>query len=237
MTKNTKIYFVAMLCIVVLCLVLGIATRNSYVGYSSFAQMEEEENLQGYPVQISDAGEYDEFAAPIDHYSSLEEASDLIAKVSATNERKMFPYTVTKTKVIVEEVWKGDAEIGQPVFIYEPANFSYSVSKTYQSTGGYQIMEEGKEYYVFLQKLKTAEGYKMSDQEKDTYLPSTASYSKYPVQEGDVEVLNKKRLNNGGYSYGEIQNEEIITSDQKILLRYNKIKEEVLKADLYSRAY
>lgn len=98
-------------------------------------------------------------------------------------------------------------------------------------------MEEGKEYYVFLQKLKTAEGYKMSDQEKDTYLPSTASYSKYPVQEGDVEVLNKKRLNNGGYSYGEIQNEEIITSDQKILLRYNKIKEEVLKADLYSRAY
>ena len=237
MTKNTKIYFVAMLCIVVLCLVLGIATRNSYIGYSSFAQMEEEENLQGYPVQISDAGEYGEFAAPIDHYSSLEEASDLIAKVSATNERKMFPYTATKTKVIVEEVWKGDAEIGQPVFIYEPVNFSYSVSKTYHSTGGYQIMEEGKEYYVFLQKLKTAEGYKMSDQEKDTYLPSTASYSKYPVQEGDVEVLNKKRLNNGGYSYGEIQNEEIITSDQKILLRYNKIKEEVLKADLYSRAY
>lgn len=229
MTRSTKIYFIAILCITVVCFIMGIFIRNSYTGYSTFEEMEKTENLQKYDVQLHDAEEYDIFDTSVKDYSDLEKTADLIAKVSVADERKMFPYTTTKTKVIIEEVLKGEAETGQQVFIYEPVNFSYSVSKRYKSIGGYQIMKEGEEYYVFLQKLKASEGYKMSDDEKNSYLPSTALYSKFPVQKGNIRILDSKKLDNDGYSYGKVENLEIITSEQKVLSMYKNMKKEVLK--------
>lgn len=229
MTRSTKIYFIAILCITVVCFIMGIIIRNSYTGYDTFEKMEKTENLQQYNICLRDAEDYDTFNTSVKNYSDLEKTSDLVAKVSATNERKMFPYTTTKTKVVIKEVFKGEAKTGQQIFIYEPVNFSYSVSKSYNSTGGYQIMKEGEEYYVFLQKLKASEGYKMSDDEKNSYLPSTASYSKFSVKKGDLKIVDGKKLDNCGYNYGEIQNLEIITSKRKNLLQYKKLKKEVLE--------
>jgi len=225
MTKNTKIFIMVLACITMLCLIIGIVTRNSYVGYRTFKEMAETENLQEYSVQLSDAKEYDYFAASVENYEDLEKISDVIVKISVTNERKLFPHTTTKTKVIVEEVWKGEVQTGQPIFIYEPAHFSYIVSKSFESIGGYQLMEEGKEYYLFLQNLNAPEGYSLSKKEKNSYLPSTASFSKFPVQEGEVKLADKQRLNRDQYHYGEIQNLEIITSKETVLSKYKEIKE------------
>ncbi len=227
MTRNTKILAVVLSCMLVFCLIMGIVIRNSYVGYATFEQMEETENLREYQVRLNDVEEYDNFTSSAEDYKELEKMSDLIVKVSATNERKLFPHTVTKTKVIIEEVYKGEAKKGQSVFIYEPAFFSYYMSKSFESIGGYQLMENGKEYFLFLRKLDVSEGYKMSDKEKNTYLPSAVSYSKFPVQEGEVKTVNKQRLDNGGYRYGEILDLEIITSKKEILSKYKRIKEEV----------
>lgn len=229
MTKNTKIYFISIFCMIVLCFAIGIFIRNSYTGYSTFEQMEQTENLQKYYVQLHDLEEYADFDTSVKNYNDLEKITDLVVKVSATDDRKLSPYTVTKTKVIIKEVLKGEAKTGQQIFIYEPVNFSYSVSKRYKTTGGYQIMKEGEEYYLFLRKLKAAEGYKMSNDEKNTYFPSTASYSKFPVQKGNLRILDRNKLDNDEYSYGEVQNLEIITSEQKILSQYKKLKKEAVK--------
>lgn len=229
MTKKTKLYFLVIFFITALCLLAGIVTRYSYTGYREFDKMEKAEKLAEYSVQISEDRESEIFSTSIKNYNDLEKTADLIIKVSATNERKLFLHTSTKTKVIVDEVIKGNIKAGQEIYIYEPANFSYSISKSYQSLGGYQIMKQGEKYYLFLQKLKTAEGYKMSDKEKHTYLPTTAAFSKYPLKEGDLKTVDEKKLYNDGYKYGEIENLEIITSEQKILLKYKKMRGQVFK--------
>jgi len=229
MIKSTKILMGILSGILALCFAMGIFVRNSYTGYSTFLQMEKEENLEEYYVQVSDVEEYDVFETSVENYEDLEKVSDLIVKVSATDERKLFPHTTTKTKVMIEEVWKGNVKAGQSIFIYEPAVFSYSVNKCYKSIGGYQLMEKGEEYYLCLRKLNASEGYKMSKKEKNTYLPSTASYSKFPVQEGNAETVDRHRLDSDGYTYGETKNMEIITSKEKMLSEYKNIKEELLK--------
>ena len=228
MTKNTRKYFAIIICVIIICSIMGIFIRNSYTGYNSFEQMEDSENLEDYRVFVENVEKDDDFFMQIKSYNDLENTADVIAKVSATNERELSLHKVTKTEVIVEEVYKGNVEKGQTIFIYEPAIFSYSVSKSYQSLDGYQLMKEGEEYYVFLQNLKTAKGYKMSEKEKNTYLPNTASYSKFPVQQGNVSLVEQKRLNDGEYSYDEIQNLEIITSNQKVLSKYNRLREKVI---------
>lgn len=232
MTRNTKRYFAAVLCMVVFCSIMGIVTRNSYGGYTDFREMEESENLQEFSVQVDD-GDYAYYVrkgvmASVKDYSDLEKVSDVIAKVSATDDRILFTQSTTKTKLIVEEVYKGELEKGQTVFLYELAEFSYSVVKHYNSGYGYQLMDAGEEYYVFLRGLQTGEGYRMSEEEKITFLPSTALYSKFPVKEGEISLLDGDKLHDGGYTYGEVRNEEILTSEQKVLETYKKIKREVM---------
>lgn len=225
MTKRTNIYFAILFCVVLLCSCVGVVVRNSYVGYTSFEEMENKENLREYYVQLT---KEDDYFDSIESYDDLEQSADVIAKVSATNDRKLFPHTATQTEVVVVEAYKGEVQSGQSIFVYEPAVFSYSVSKSYRSGGGYQMMKEGEEYIVFLQKLKTAEGYKMSEKEKNTFLPTTALFSKFPMQQGRLEVVKEKKINNGKYSYADVENLEIITSENADLEKYVKIKEEVI---------
>ncbi len=226
MTKRTTIYFAILFCVVLLCCGIGIIVRNTYVGYTSFEQMENKENLQKYYVQLT---EEDDRFATIENYDDLKGRADVIAKVSATDKRRMFPHTTTLTEVVVVETYKGKIESGQSIFIYEPAVFSYSVSKSYRSGGGYQMMKQGEEYIVFLQKLKAAKGYKMSKNEKQTFLPISALFSKFPMKKGSVKLISKKKINNGKYCYADVENLEIITSKREDLEKYLKIKEEVLR--------
>lgn len=225
MTKRTRVYFVVFFCVVFVCFGAGIVIRNSYVGYHSFEEMANKENLQEYYVQLT---EEDEQFIAIDDYEELENSADIITKVSATDNRRMSPYTTTLTEAVVVETYKGEIKSGESIFIYEPAAFSYSVSKSYRSGGGYQMMKKGEEYIVFLQKLKTAKEYKMSEKEEKTFLPTTVLFSKFPVQQGELEVINEKKMNNGKYSYADVENLEIITSEKEDLEKYAKIKEKVL---------
>lgn len=228
MTKNTKIYFAVIQCMVLLCTGMGIAVRNSFTGYHTYEEMEKAENLQDYHIQVWEAEEND-FLGSVREYGGLLKGADLVARVCATKERKMSIYASTKTKAIIKEVYKGSQKTGQEIFIYEPAGFSYAVSQYYDTTGGYQIMKAGEEYYVFLKKLKTAAGYRMSGQEKNTFLPSTALYSKFPIKKGKIKLVESGKLEEGAYCYGEVEDLEIITSEQEILTKYQEIKKEVLQ--------
>ena len=219
---KTKVLAAVLSGFVIVCLVMGLVVRNSYTGYGSFEEMEN-------AVIADRAEEYPEFDSSVRDYAGLEEISDLIVKVSATDDRKLFPHTVTKTRVIVEEVWKGDVESGQELFIYEPAYFGNIPSKVYETIGGYQMMEEGEEYYLFLRRPEVSDGYRMSEKEKITYLPSTASYSKFPVREGETRVLDDQRLDTKGYTYGEVRNLEILTDRKKMLSVYKRLKSKVLE--------
>lgn len=228
MTKGTKIYFFVVLGIILLCFAAGCFVRISFTGYGTFEEMEQAESLEDFRIQLR-GSEEGSFSDSVEDYNSLAGKADFIAKVSATKDRVLSIYAVTKTKVVVREVYKGGIKPGQEIFIYEPAGFSYAVSKYYDTQEGYQLMKEGEEYYVFLKKLKTAAGYRLPDREKNAFLPVAALYSKFPVKPGKLGLTDGGRLEEGEYSYGETKDLEIITSEQEVLSKYRKIKKEVLK--------
>ncbi len=229
MTKKTKLFFVIIFSLIPLCIVAGIFIRSSYTGYKSFEQMEKTEALSEYSVCLEDVESGSVFDKQVTDLDNMLELSDAVVKVSATNERKLYPSETTKTKVIVEEVFKGDLKKEQSIFVYEPACFSYTANEAYSTTGGYQLMKAGEKYFLFLQNLQAVDGYTFSAQEKKTFLPSTASYSKFPVAEGETNIVDSQKLDDGNYQYEEVQNLEIITSERNVLDKYENLKQNVYR--------
>lgn len=227
MTKKTKLFFIIIFSLIPLSILAGFFVRSSYTGYTSFEQMEKTEPLSEYSVCLEDVESESVFDNKVKDFDNMLEMADAVLKVSATNERDLYPSETTKTRVVVEEVIKGDLEEGQSIFVYEPACFSYTPNESYETTGGYQLMKPGEKYYIFLQHLQAVEGYKFSSREKKTYLPYTASYSKYPVREGEVNLVDFEKLDNGEYQYKEVQNLEIITSEKMVLDLYKNLKQEL----------
>lgn len=89
-------------------------------------------------------------------------------------------------------------------------------------------MNDGEEYDVFLNSEKVVRGYKKSENEKRSYLPSTTKYSIYPVKNRkQKEILSQKKLDNGEYSYGKIKNYYILTTRLEELKQYMENKKEL----------
>lgn len=227
MTKKTKLFFAIIFSLIPFSIFVGIFIRSSYTGYKSFEQMEKSESLSEYDVCLEDVESGSVFDRQVKDFEHMLEMADAVVKVSATNERKLYPVEATKTKVVVKEVFKGSLKEGESIFVYEPACFSYTASKAYSTTGGYQIMKAGEEYFMFLQNLQAVEGYTFSTEEKKTFLPATASFSKFPVSEGEVSVVDSQKLDNGEYQYGEVQNLEIVTSEITVLDKYKNLKQKL----------
>lgn len=228
MTKKTKLFFILIFSLIPLSILVGFFIRSSYTGYKSFEQMEKSESLSEYSVCLEDVESGSVFDNQVKDFDNMLKMADAVVKVFATNERKLYPSDATKTKVVVEEVFKGDLKEGESIFVYEPAYFSYTASEAYSTTGGYQLMKAGEKYFIFLQNLQAVKGYTFSAKEKKTFLPSTASYSKFPVREGEVRIVDSQKLDNGEYQYGEVQNLEIITPEKIVLDKYKNLKQKVL---------
>lgn len=229
MIRTTKIFFAICVCSILLFFAAAVTLRFSYHGYTKLAQLEKAENLQEYLLEVEDAEEDDSVFSDVHNYEELENASDVIARVSVTDERDLFLLDVIKTQVEVKEVYKGDLKTDQIIWIYEPAGFSYNISKTYNTLNGYQLMKSRKEYYVFLQPLITADGYRKSAKEKNTFLPSTTNYSIIPVEKGEHTVLEQSKVDEKEYKYKQIQEQEILTTNKETMEVYLKIKSDFMR--------
>lgn len=228
MTRKTKLFFILIFSLIPLSIPVGFFIRSSYTGYRSFEQMEKTESLSEYSVCLEDVESGSVFDHQAKDFDQMLKMADAVVKVSATNERKLYPAEATKTKVVVEKTFKGNLKEGESIYVYEPACFGYTASEDYSTTGGYQIMKAGEEYFIFLQNLQAVKGYRFSANEKKTFLPCTASYSKFPVREGEMSIVDSQKLDNGEYQYGEVQNLEIITSEKTVLDKYKNLKQKVL---------
>ena len=92
----------------------------------------------------------------------------------------------------------------------------------------YKSFDHRKEKDVFLNSEKVIRGYKKSENEKRSYLPSTTKYSIYPVKNRkQKEILSQKKLDNGEYSYGKIKNYYILTTRLEELKQYMENKKEL----------
>lgn len=89
-------------------------------------------------------------------------------RVKVLKERKLYR-DVTRTKVKIEKVYKSfdHRKEKETIWIDEPAAFMKSYGEIYDSVEGYQLMNDGEEYDVFLNSEKVIRGYKKSENEKE----------------------------------------------------------------------
>lgn len=213
--------------------VAGVLTRFSFQGSTTLKQLTDNSNINQYTIQIFQEDGVDNLYnmfAKVSNYSELEKSSELIAKVKVTDDRKLYSNTIN-TKVVLEEIYKSDGNLAKNdnIYIYEPADFEEEF-EIFDSQNGYQLMESGKEYYVFLNGLKTAQGYKKSEKEKITFLPSTTKFSVYSTDNKKQKVLNQEKIDGDEerYKYGEIKNLNILTSSKSELETYENIRMEFM---------
>ena len=227
MTKGTKKY-IGICCIVfVLAVFMGIVVRFSFQGSTTVTKLMNN-NIDEYTIQLEEIDEEDNFAIVKD-YKELESKSEFIAKIKVTDDRELYANTI-KTKVKLEKIYKSDKKLlkNDYVYIYELAAFEEDFG-IYDAMEGYQLMQSGREYYVFLNTIKTAKGYQKSKEENVTYLPSTTCYSVIPVSPGKIETLKQEKVDSGEYCYKDIKNMEILTTSKEVLKTYSSIKKDALK--------
>ena len=228
MTRRTKQYFLICFLCFMLSLVIGLVVKFSFHGYRDFQSMETKENLSKYQLQIMETNNESVFLKT-KNLKKIKKQSDEFLRVKVLKERKLYR-DVTRTKIKIKIVYKSfdHRKEKETIWIDEPAAFMKSYGEIYDSVEGYQLMNDGEEYDVFLNSEKVIRGYKKSENEKRSYLPSTTKYSIYPVKNRkQKEILSQKKLDNGEYSYGKIKNYYILTTRLEELKQYMENKKEL----------
>ena len=228
MTRRTKQYFLICFLCFMLSLVIGLVVKFSFHGYRDFKSMETKENLSKYKLQIMETNNESVFLKT-KNLKKIKKQSDEFLRVKVLKERKLYR-DVKRTNVKIEKVYKSfdHRTEKETIWIDEPAAFMKSYGEIYDSVEGYQLMNDGEEYDVFLNSEKVIRGYKKSENEKRSYLPSTTKYSIYPVKNRkQKEILSQKKLDNGEYSYGKIKNYYILTTRLEELKQYMENKKEL----------
>ncbi|MBO0588367.1 MULTISPECIES: hypothetical protein [unclassified Sporosarcina] len=217
--------FIAIIAVVVLSAVgVSLVTKGSFVDDLSIDNIE---NYYGYNVGLyTDIKDNPYFENNLTNFEELVDASELVIKAKMINVREKVT-RATLTKVYVEEVLKGKLHTNE-ILLYEPAFFwpyMDNPNTGSYSTGGYQLMQEGREYILFLQSLKSPKGYKLSKDENSSFLPVSELYGKIPIKSN----WNPEVITNDEATYKEVVDSEILTREKGSLQNYIEIKKIVEK--------
>lgn len=226
--RNNKVFFFIIGLLLIIGIVIGIKTRNSFKADTTLSAFQN--NLNNSFVTIFDEPRFSQiyFDENANNFIKLKNSSDIILKVIATKDRKLLNQTML-TKVKVNEVYKGldfikDKEF---VYIYEPFLFN---DNNFSGMNGYNIMNDTSEYIVFLKKLKVPKKYKMSKKEKISFMFTNAKWSKFnmdSIKSTDAIVL--KQANTEQIKYSNVKKYNQFFLQNKDLVNYNKIKQDILK--------
>ena len=124
------------------------------------------------------------------------ERADIIVKAEATNDRA-FEYRSILNKMIVTEIYKGDQSlISSEIYVYEYMYPDFQLMlQTYSGGDGYNIMNTGDEYYLFLSRRPMPDGYIFTEKDKKTYLLTNVHMGKYKVVVcKDMKVLTPSEV-------------------------------------------
>lgn len=215
--------FIALIAIIVLGGVgVSLVTKGSFAEDLSINDIE---NYDGFNINLLNTNEENlYFENSLTNFDELVEASELVIKAQMINEREKVTQA-TLTPINVKEVLKGDLQTDE-IYLYEPAFFwSYidDPSNGNYLTGGYQLMQEGKKYILFLQSLKSPKAYNLSEKEERSFLPLSEMYGKIPLQSD----WKPKVIDHNLGIYKDIEDFEILTTEESVLQNYKQLAERV----------
>ncbi|OAB36709.1 hypothetical protein PMSD_10310 [Paenibacillus macquariensis subsp. defensor] len=220
--KRSQLYLISLVVLLLSAIFTSIITASSF---NNDVDLDNHLDREDILLNLEESENYISiyFNNKIDSIEELVNQSKFILKVKATKKRTNFSRSI-HTAVQVLELYKGDGiTTGSEIYIYEP---SYFFGSNYLSFGGYQIMEEGEEYIVFLDHLQVPDNYKYKGNEAISFLPISTYFGKFPTNQVDTndQILTKNETDNG-VNYTKINNWDIITTNKEISAFYNKLKQ------------
>lgn len=224
--RKGKFYYAAIGIILLFCVAVGIFTRFSYqtrldIG-KNFSQ------TAGYFLSLDDEEEYSNqfFDNNIKTYQELENKSDLIVRVKPTSDRTLYNQAILSKVQVLQVYKKQNVRTEDFIYIFEP---NYFHSDQYNALYGYNIMIPDGEYIFFLKKIKAPKGYRGSEREAVTFLPVSTLYGKFPAnQERKAKVISPLALESGQTTFRNVQDYEVLSTDQSRLDSYFAIQQEVM---------
>ena len=229
MLMKNKIYYIIISVSVILCLIIGVLVKNSF--YNKLDPQNLEKEVSNYiVVNLDDFVGKLYFDNNIEKFSELQKTSDLIVEIKLTGNRSLYNQA-TLSEAEVLNIYKGKVKLGDKILIYEPVFF---LSDSYYTASGYNLMKKSNSYIIFLKNLKVPKGYKYKNDEARTYLPVSTIFAKYNTKLTDKQkIIDKTKLNNPNedknLKYKDVKDNEIISTDIKIIDQYNSFKLSVLK--------
>jgi len=231
MNKGTKILVFITVTLIGFSFVFGFMTRNSLDLNNKILDFDEFRHFY-FENPSSPTSEFDTtyFNEDIQTIEDLESKADLIVIVTNVKERELVKQA-TKTTLEIDEVLKGDLKSGDEIILYEPAYFIKWIDdykNGYFNSSGYQLIQDGSQYILFLNYLKAPNGYHWSAEEKRSFLPVSQLYSKYPLNEDmnlEARLMDMDQL---WETWGQVQYFEVLTDDDEILNHYISLKNQVL---------
>ncbi|WP_010503722.1 hypothetical protein [Paenibacillus elgii] len=222
MTRN-KILFIFFLLLILVCIFIGISTRLSYTDDIQLSGIQHgSSNPKINIMNNTDSFYYDN---KIKDLTQLRNQSDVIAIIEPTGNYTQLSYTIL-AEVRIKKSLKGQLQAGQLVHIYEPG---FIANQIYFSVDGYSLLQNSKQYIVFLKHPKYPEGYQKKKEDDVKFLFVSSKFGKYlnePVFQR--ELLNKQKYDEGSLEFQENKDLSLLTTDVNELENYNKIKKEVL---------
>ncbi|NKF07209.1 hypothetical protein J1C67_11495 [Clostridium gasigenes] len=231
MNKSSKIFFMGIIGVCAICLLIGIKVRGSikdleYKDVSNQAG-EYSYNIRGNTNDVKNLS--------LDKIKDeLENESDVIVTGSFTGKRKMIKESVL-SEVSILKTYKGDTKL-KNIYIYEPV-FSYlfidgPFKGSVISEGGYGLMNEGKEYLLFLKEESNSPefGYLKKSDKAFTYVNNEFGKLCIEYDKNDYKVVKENK--DGKDRYNEFKGYEQVISNEEVFDFYNQLREIVL--DRYS---
>ncbi|MGL5152171.1 MAG: hypothetical protein ACRC7N_16575 [Clostridium sp.] len=223
--KENIFFVVALTFIFILCVFVGIYTRNSFIDDVSDGRLEYySSDLRFFMTSSLESGSKREKITDVDELSN---EADLILKVKITENKEYKAYSfLTECNVVEIYSNKRNLELKEKIYIYDPSWYSVP-HKSYMAMEGYNFLKKGDEYLVFLNTIEVPDGYKLSNKEMSTFNLTNTKISRFNLQEDDNVILLETDNLDKGIKYTELNEYERIFDSRADMESYLSIKKYV----------
>lgn len=221
--KFKRIYalYLIPLSLFLVCLVTALFVRFSYTDNPlQYLDGEFSSDTEGFCVGRQ--------PTEIKSLDDMFEKSDLIVRGKMEPNRQITVHALF-TNFRISEVYKGDPSFsGKQIVVVEPIMLSYDPdgSTPFQTHGGYMPLTEETEYLLFLTAREWIPEKKLTDFEKDQYLPAyPGAYSSYKIsKERQPNLAAPPGMTS---SYQKVKGMDIYSRFPEAIEQYYNLKEEI----------
>lgn len=230
--RNKKALCIA--AVLIICLVglsvKGYDVKKSFADDTDVREYMENNELkfESNPYPYSEINDIFADYNDIKDYDDLDRVSPVIVKVHTEPDLKReIYYQCILSQAVVDQVYKGTTLCKDDIIdIFEP--FDLSSDYKIVSDDGYNLMNDGEEYILFLLPLKDSN----YSRQKTVYCMSTIVLSKYSCKSAGFGLYDNEKIETGAYDYNDIKSEDVFISDKEVFKVYDNIRKELVSRNI-----